>query len=133
MKYLLDTNICIYIIKQKPIKVLNKFKKYQISNICISSITLSEFEYGIEKSTNPNQNRIALNEFLTPIGILSFDNKAAMFYGQIRAELEKIGKIAMFGMHPVARVVASFVMGVTNKEDMRFFKSKEDALLWLKE
>ncbi len=53
--------------------------------------------------------------------------------GKQRFELGKIGKIAMFGMHPVARVLASFVMGVTKKEDMRFFKSKEDALEWLKE
>ena len=53
--------------------------------------------------------------------------------GKRMFENEKIGKIAMFGMHPVARVVASFVMGVTNKEDMHFFKSKEDALSWLKE
>ena len=48
-------------------------------------------------------------------------------------EKEKIGKIAMFGMHPVARVISSFVMGVINKGDMRFFKTKEDALAWLKE
>ena len=49
------------------------------------------------------------------------------------AEHEKSGKIAMFGMHPVARVIASFIMGVTKKKDMRFFKTKEDALAWLKE
>ena len=53
--------------------------------------------------------------------------------GKKRFELEKIGKIAMFGMHPVARVLASFVMGITKKEDMRFFKIKEEALAWLKE
>ena len=53
--------------------------------------------------------------------------------GKKTFEDEKIGKVAMFGMHPVARVMASFVMGVTKKEDMRFFKSKEDALVWLKE
>ena len=53
--------------------------------------------------------------------------------GKQRFEHEKIGKIAMFGMHPVARVLASFVMGFTKKEDMRFFKSKDEALAWLKE
>ena len=49
------------------------------------------------------------------------------------AEHEKSGKIAMFGMHPVARVIASFIMGVTQKKDMRFFKTREEALEWLKE
>jgi len=53
--------------------------------------------------------------------------------GKKTFEDEKIGKVAMFGMHPVARVLASFVMGVTKKEDMRFFKTKEEALAWLKE
>ena len=53
--------------------------------------------------------------------------------GKRMFELEKTGKIAMFGMHPVARVLASFVMGITKKEDMRFFKTKDEALLWLKE
>jgi hypothetical protein len=48
-------------------------------------------------------------------------------------EHEKTGKVAMFGMHPVARIIASFVMGVSKKKDMRFFKTKEEALLWLKE
>ncbi len=52
---------------------------------------------------------------------------------QQRLEDEAIGKVAMFGMHPATRVIASFVMGVTRKEDMRFFKSKEEALAWLKE
>ena len=53
--------------------------------------------------------------------------------GLERLEKEGYGKIAMFGMHPVARVLASFIMGVTKKEDMRFFKSKDEALAWLKE
>jgi len=48
-------------------------------------------------------------------------------------EDERIGKVALFGLHPVARVIASFVMGVTKKDDMRFFKTKEEALAWLKE
>ena len=52
--------------------------------------------------------------------------------GKERLEKEGYGKVALFGMHPVARVLASFIMGVTKKEDMRFFKTKEDALAWLK-
>ena len=48
------------------------------------------------------------------------------------SELEKTGKVALFGMHPVARVIASFVMGVSRKKDMRFFKTKKEALAWVK-
>ena len=53
--------------------------------------------------------------------------------GQEAFEDEKIGKVALFGLHPVARVIASFVMGVTKKEDMRFFRTKEEALAWIKD
>ena len=53
--------------------------------------------------------------------------------GKEKLENKEYGKIALFGMHPVARVIASFLMGVTKKEDMRFFKTKDDALSWLKE
>ena len=100
MKYLLDTNICIYIIKKKPIKVINKFKKIINLDVCISVITLSELMYGVEKSQNPEKNKIALIEFLAPINILSFGNKASIIYGKIRADLEKkgtpIGALDMF-------------------------------------
>ena len=53
--------------------------------------------------------------------------------GREMFEHEKVGKVALFGMHPVARVIASFVMGVSKNKDMRFFKTKEEALAWLKE
>ena len=106
MKFLLDTNICIYIIKKKPLSVLNRLKKHKIEDICISSITLSELEYGIEKSSKPKENRIALIEFLSPITILPYDNKAAMFYGKIRANLEKNGKI----IGPLDLLIASHAL-----------------------
>ena len=80
-------------IKKKPEKLLKKFKKVNVEDIGISSITLSELEYGIEKSTRPEQNRLALAEFLSPITILEYDDNAAQYYGKIRIDLERKGKI----------------------------------------
>lgn len=67
MKYMLDTNICIYIIKAKPKKVISKFRSFDIGDICISAITLAELEYGVEKSSFRDQNRLALTGFLSSI------------------------------------------------------------------
>ena len=92
MKYMLDTNICIYIIKKKPLQVIKKFQTIKISGIGISSITLSELEYGVEKSQKKEQNRLALFQFLTPLEIKVYDEAAAYAYGKIRSKLEKIGK-----------------------------------------
>ena len=72
MKYMLDTNICIYIIKQKPKKVIEQFRQASVSDIGISSITLSELEYGVMKSTKPEQNKLALAQFIAPIEILTY-------------------------------------------------------------
>lgn len=93
MKYLLDTNICIYIIKKKPSQVFEKLKTLQINDIGISVITLAELEYGISKSTFPEKNKIALIKFLAPLEILPFTEKAAEIYGKIRSYLEKTGSI----------------------------------------
>lgn len=92
MKYLLDTNICIYIIKKKPEAVIKKFTKLRPGSIAISSITLSELYYGVVKSSRPNENMIALQEFISPMIVLDFTDQDALFYGKIRADLEKKGK-----------------------------------------
>ncbi len=118
MKYMLDTNICIYIIKEKPQKVLNKFHSLNIGNICISAITFSELEYGVQKSKYIEKNKIALTSFLSPIEILSFNQKAALKYGKIRANLEKQGKIIgaydlMIGAHALAENLTL----ITNNEN----------------
>lgn len=91
MEYLLDTNICIYIIKKKPAKVFEKLKNSTIGDVGISSITLAELQYGIEKSSNSEKNREALEKFLTPIEIIDYGYDATIEYGKIRAELEKKG------------------------------------------
>ena len=93
MKYLLDTNACIYIIKKKPSQVFEKLGTLQINDIGISVITLAELEYGISKSTFPEKNKIALIKFLAPLEILPFTEKAAEIYGKIRSYLEKTGSI----------------------------------------
>lgn len=91
MQYLLDTNICIYIIKQKPIHVFEKFNKVALGNIGISSITFAELMYGVKKSDIAEKNLIALQQFITPLEIYDFDFQASIIYGGIRAGLEKQG------------------------------------------
>jgi len=91
--YLLDTNICIYIIKKKPVDVLKTLKTKSKKDIYISSITIAELEYGIAKSQFPEKNKIALIEFLSIFNILPFDDNDAVDFGEIKKELEKKGKI----------------------------------------
>jgi len=93
MKYLLDTNICIYIIKRKPLPVFEKLETLQINDVGISAITLAELEYGVSKSAFSEKNKIALIKFLVPLEILPFTEKAAQTYGKIRSYLEKAGSI----------------------------------------
>jgi tRNA(fMet)-specific endonuclease VapC len=91
MKYMLDTNICIYVIKHKPQSVIEKFLSHAPEELCISSITYAELMHGVEKSQAIEKNRLALSLFLSPIEILNFDDLAAEEYGKIRADLEKNG------------------------------------------
>ena len=91
MKYMLDTNICIYLIKRKPFQVLEKFQAQTLGDICVSSITVAELQYGVEKSQHQHQNQTALNLFLAPLEIVNFDTYAAQHYGQIRTKLERLG------------------------------------------
>lgn len=91
MKYMLDTNICIYIIKKHPENVLKKLIRLDLGDVCISSITLAEMEYGVHKSHHQQKNKIALSEFISPLEIMPFEENAASHYGHIRAYLEKKG------------------------------------------
>ena len=86
--YMLDTNICIYIIKKQPETVLRQLKKKKEKGLFISSITLAELEFGIENSKYKEKNRIALMEFLTIIGIKHFDENAAKEFGIIKKDLK---------------------------------------------
>ncbi len=91
MRYMLDTNICIYVIKHKPESVFRKLKKIKPEDVCISSITYAELAYGVEKSAQPERNRLALSMMLSSIEIVAFDDTAADEYGEIRAGLERKG------------------------------------------
>ncbi len=92
MRYLLDTNICIYIIKRKPPEVLERLTSLEPEEVGVSSITVAELEYGMARSSRPRQNRDALINFLAPLQILAFDDEAARHYGDIRVHLEKAGQ-----------------------------------------
>jgi len=92
VRYLLDTNICIYIIKRKPPEVLERLTSLEPEEVGVSSITVAELEYGMARSSRPRQNRDALINFLAPLQILAFDDEAARHYGDIRVHLEKAGQ-----------------------------------------
>ena len=93
MKYLLDTNICIYIINEKPKKILRKFERFPVHEFGISSITQAELQYGVVKSKNKITNQDALDEFLLPLTILPFHGKRLITcYGEIRVSLESKGE-----------------------------------------
>ena len=91
MEFMLDTNICIYLIKKKPGKLLEKIQSLSVGEAALSSITLSELEYGVAKSTEPERNRRALEAFIAPLDVMPFDEQAAYHYGRTRAFLEKKG------------------------------------------
>ncbi len=91
MTYMLDTNICIYVMRKKPEKVLQRFRDELNDGICISSITLAELEYGMKHSSNPLKNEQALLRFLVPLSVLPFGTAAASEYGEIRAYLQSLG------------------------------------------
>lgn len=91
MRFILDTNICIYIIKKKPVQVFKRLLNLPLGKVGISSITMAELEYGVKKSLQPEKNQLALNQFLIPLEIFDFDSTAAFEYGIIRAELERKG------------------------------------------
>ena len=91
MRYMRDTNICIYVIKHKPEKVFQKLQSIHPDDVCISSVTYAELVHGVEKSVAVEKNRLALSMFLANMEILGFDVEAADCYGKIRADLEKKG------------------------------------------
>ena len=91
MKYMLDTNICIYVIKHKPETVIRNFLSHDSEEICISAVTYAELMHGVEKSAAIDKNKIALTMFLSPITVLEFHASAAEEYGKIRANLERKG------------------------------------------
>ncbi len=108
MNYLIDTNICIYIMNNRPPEVIEKLKNMDIGRIGISSITVSELFYGVYKSERRKQNLKRLEEFLIPFEIFSYDQDASKYYGEIRSQLEKQGDIiGPFGLLIAAHALSA--------------------------
>lgn len=115
MTYMLDTNICIYAMKNKPEHVLQRLKEELDSGVCISSITLAELEYGMKHSSNPAKNEQALLRFLIPFTVLPFGAAAASEYGTIRNDLQNNGTpIGPLDMLIAAHARAENMILVTN-------------------
>jgi tRNA(fMet)-specific endonuclease VapC len=93
LEYMLDTNICIYITKNYPHNLLERFDKLS-QHICISTITLAEMHYGVERSARREANLDALAQFTARLDVLPFTAEAAAHYGQLRAELQRAGRPA---------------------------------------
>jgi len=118
MLFMLDTNICIYIIKNHPAEVIRKIKKFSPSDLVLSAIIVCELEYGVSKSSDPEKNRQTLVKFLAPFEICSFDEQAASHYGDIRAHLERSGKlIGAMDLLIAAHARSLSLTLVTNKQN----------------
>jgi len=91
MRYLLDTNICIYLIKRRPSGVLERFRQHSPQDVAISTITLFELQYGVEKSQYRQRSEDALAKFLLPLNLINLDYSSAIEAAAIRAQLEKKG------------------------------------------
>ena len=89
--WLLDTNICIYLIKKRPERVLERLRGVDIDTVSVSSITVAELQYGVAKSARPEQNGLALAAFLAPLNVEPFGDAAAAVYGTVRADLVRAG------------------------------------------
>ena len=123
MKYLFDTNICIYMINKKYEYLIDRVEKYGIENIGISSITIAELEYGIAKSSSPHkeENRVALLEFLLPFKFIDFSQNDAYEYGRISQDLQSKGKVIgnmdiLIGSQVVSR---GLILVTNNKKEFK--------------
>jgi tRNA(fMet)-specific endonuclease VapC len=96
LRYMLDTNICIYVIKNRPPRLRDRFSDFA-DQLCISIITLAELIYGAEKSARPHENLTVVEQFCARLEVLPFAERAATHYGQLWAELERTGQ--RIGVH----------------------------------
>ena len=114
LRYLLDTNIVIYVLKRRPVEVLSTFN-INASRMAISSVTLAELLHGAEKSSRVSENLAAIEDFCSRLEVLPYGPKAAQHYGAIRAALEKLGQpIGVNDMHIAAHARSEGLVLVTN-------------------
>jgi tRNA(fMet)-specific endonuclease VapC len=115
LKFMLDTNIVIYVIKRRPIEVMGIFNE-NAGRMAISAITLSELLYGAEKSAKVAQNLAVAEEFASLLEVLPYTAKASQHYGAIRSALEKVGwTIGVNDLHIAAHARSEGLTLVTNK------------------
>lgn len=125
MRYLLDTNTCIYIIKRSPAHVYDRFKLLHVGDVGISAITFCELQFGVSNSTQPEKNQLGLTEFLGPLEILDFPSEASRIYGDIRTYLQRAGTpIGNYDLLIAAHALYQGVTLVTN--NTREFKRVPD-------
>ncbi|MGE4467868.1 type II toxin-antitoxin system tRNA(fMet)-specific endonuclease VapC, partial [Sphaerochaeta sp.] len=114
LTHLLDTNIVIYVIKRRPEALLDTFNTHA-GRMCISSITFGELMHGVEKSSSPERNRRVVEDFVSRLEVLSYDETAAAHYGEIRADLERKGTvIGVNDLHIAGHARSQGLILVTN-------------------
>ncbi len=127
LRYLLDTNICIYVIKRRPVLALDRFNE-NAAHLAISSITLAELLHGAEKSSQPQRTLVVVEDFCSRLDVLDYGAKAAQHYGQIRASLEQRGTpIGVNDLHIAAHARSEGLTLVSN--NLREFE-RVDGLLY---
>jgi len=115
MSYLLDTNICVLLIRQTSQRVIARLTQHAFNEIAVSALTVAELQYGVAKSAQPAQNQQALDYFLLPFTLLTFDEGVAPMYGEIRVFLERQGTpIGAIDMLLAAQALSQKRVFVTN-------------------
>ena len=116
LRYLLDTNIVIYVLRRRPVEALSAFNA-NARRMAISSITLAELLHGAEKSSRVSENLAAIEDFCSRLDVLTYGPKAAQHYGAIRATLEKSGQsIGVNDLHIAGHARSEGLVLVTNNE-----------------
>ena len=117
IRYMLDTDICSYIIRERPLKVFEHFEALKMDQICISAVTYAELIYGVEHSSSKKINRSIVNQFVKHLSIIDWNKKAAEHYGNIRAILQADGNIiGAMDMMIAAHARSRKMVLVTNNE-----------------
>jgi tRNA(fMet)-specific endonuclease VapC len=115
MKYLLDTNTCIYLIRQSSPAVRRRLEAHPIEEVAVSAITLGELQHGVARSRTPDANQAALDQFLLPLTVLPFDYRAAAIFGPVRVALERQGQtIGPYDLLIAACALSAGLTVVTN-------------------